>query len=88
MFHFLSHVIPLVVNAVIANCADASAFLRLAPPRRDLTAVRHLFPPFFFLDTRFELIPAPLQLRGFCFLGSALKPLGSLRECSRSLWEQ
>jgi len=45
-------------------------------------------PAFLFLDTRFELIPAPLQLRSFCFLGSALEPLGSLRECSRSLWEQ
>jgi hypothetical protein len=88
VFHFLSHVIPLVVNAVIANCADASAF-----PRFDSTAPGPDFgtppiPAFLFLETRFELIPAPLQLRGFCFLGSALEPLGSLRECSRSLWEQ
>jgi single-strand DNA-binding protein len=41
-----------------------------------------------FLGHRFRLIPAPLQLRGFCFLGSSLETLGTLQECSRSLWEQ
>ena len=29
-----------------------------------------------------------LQLRGFCFPGSALTPLGSLPKSSRSLWKQ
>jgi hypothetical protein len=41
-----------------------------------------------FLGHCFGLIPAPLQLHGFCFLGSSLKTLGTLPECSRSLWEQ
>src|SRR6266852_1187939 len=48
-------------------------------------------PAFFYRSFFWALLQANscvLQLRGFCFPGSALKTLGSLPECSLSLWKQ
>ena len=49
-------------------------------------------PAFFYRSFFWALLQANScvrQLRGFCFPGSALTPpLGSLPECSRSLWKQ
>jgi len=48
-------------------------------------------PAFFYLSffwAPLEANSCVRQLRGFCFPGSALTPLGSLPESSRSLWKQ
>ncbi len=82
---------------------EAYCCLRTGPPSRvspvtptfvrflrrfALSSVRHPFSATPFLGPLLRANSCVLQLRVFCFPGSALTPLGSLPKSSRSLWKQ
>src|ERR1700739_499137 len=80
-----------VVLVLLVNAPFASALPQLQCSAPCSIRAEFNRPPFFcraFFWALLGLIPASGSFAGFCFPGSALTPLGSLPESSRSLWKE